>query len=96
MDPSPPKVEATMPVTPPDWLTRHGGNLLPSRDGRSYTVYFGHEPQYVLALVPAGGKFACRVTQTINGRRLDLPGTHPAPDDAVAAGLEALRQALGW
>ncbi len=85
-----------MPVTTPDWLTRRGGDLLPSKDGRSCTVYFGHEPQYVVAPLPAGGKFAGRVTQTINGRRLDVPGTYPTPDDAVAAGLEALRQSLGW
>ena len=49
-----------MPVTTPDWLTRRDGNVLPSRDGDSVAVYFGHEPQYLVPAVPAGGRAARR------------------------------------
>jgi hypothetical protein len=85
-----------MAVTTPDWLARHGGELRPSKDGRSWLVYFDGGPQYLLLAVPAGGKFACRVTQTVNGRRLDSGATYPTLEDAVRGGLEDLRQALGW
>ena len=61
-----------MAVTTPDWLTQRGGELRSSKDGRfRYTVYLAGEPQYLLLPVPVGGKHACRVSQTINGRRLD-------------------------
>ena len=46
--------------------------------------------------VPARGKFACRITQTINGRRLDDDSTFPTAEDAVRGGLARLRQTLGW
>jgi hypothetical protein len=85
-----------MAVTTPDWLKQHGAELSPSRDGHSWLVYFDKQPQYLLMPVPAGGKFACRVSQTINGRRLDSPATYPSLEDAVHGGLEELRKALGW
>ena len=85
-----------MSVTTPDWLTRHGGELRPSKDGRSWLVYLGGEPQYLLLAVPAEGKFACRVSQTVNGRRLGGKNTYPTLEDAARGGLEDLRQALGW
>jgi len=56
----------------------------------------GDKPHYLLVPVPAGGNFACSVTQTVNGRRLDKGGTFPSMDEAVRGGLEDLRQALGW
>jgi hypothetical protein len=83
-------------VATPDWLAKHGGELRPSKDGRSRMVFFGGQMQYVLALDPVRGKFGCRVIQTINGRRLDSGGNYEAPDDAFRAGLEDLRKALGW
>jgi hypothetical protein len=85
-----------MMVTTPDWLARHGGELRASKDGHSWTVYFAGEPQYLLLPVPAGGQFSCRVTQTVNGKRLDGPTTSPTPEDAVRGGLEDLRKTLGW
>ena len=46
--------------------------------------------------IPAGGKHACRVSQTVNGRRLDVGATFPTTEDAVRGGLEDLRKTLGW
>jgi hypothetical protein len=85
-----------MAVTTPDWLVRHSGELRASKDGHSWTVYFAGEPQYVLLPVPASGKFSCRVTQTVNGKRLDAPFMYPTLEDAARGGLEDLRKALGW
>jgi hypothetical protein len=89
-------MEAVMSVTTPDWLKRHDGELRPSKDGRSYMVFFAGQMQYVLVPVPVKGKFGCRVTQTINGRRLDSGAAYDTPNDAVRGGLEDLRKALGW
>jgi hypothetical protein len=85
-----------MSVTTPDWLAQHGGELRPSKDGRSWSVYFAGQLQYVLVALPAKDAFNCQITQTINGRRLDSPGTSPTPEDAARGGLEELRKALGW
>jgi hypothetical protein len=85
-----------MAVTTPEWLARRGGQLRPGADGRTWAVYFAGEPQYLLAAVPAGGKFSCRITQTINGRRLDGGKVYPSLDDSVTGGLDELRQVLGW
>jgi hypothetical protein len=85
-----------MVVSTPDWLKQHGGELRPSKDGHSWTVYFAGEPQYVLIPVPARGAFSCRVSQTINGKRLDGQAAFPTLEDAVRGGLEDLRKALGW
>ncbi len=84
-----------MSGTTPDWLLRHGGELRPSKDGRSYMVFFAGQMQYVLVPVPVKGKFGCRVTQTINGRRVDSGNSYDTFDDAVRGGLEDLRRALG-
>jgi hypothetical protein len=89
-------MEAVMSVTAPEWLSKHDGELRPSKDGQTYLVFFAGQMQYVLALVPAEGKFACRVTQTINGRRLDSGASYATPDEALRGGLEDLRKALGW
>jgi hypothetical protein len=89
-------METASSVTTPDWLARHGGELRPSADGRSFLVYFAGHMQYVAAPVPVKGKFGCRVTQTINGRRLDSGASYDTFDDAVRGGLEELRKALGW
>jgi hypothetical protein len=85
-----------MAVTVPEWLTRHGCTLGQASDGRTWFVYLDGEPQYRLVPVPADGKHACQVTQTINGRRLDRGGVRATVDAALAGGLEDLRQALGW
>jgi hypothetical protein len=86
----------TMAVTTPDWLGVRGVRLLPSKDGQSWVVYLGDEPQYLLMAVPVKGRFGCRITQTINGRRLDHGETYPSVEAALSGGLEELRKALGW
>jgi hypothetical protein len=85
-----------MPVTTPDWLKQHDGELKPSRDGLSWIVYFAGEPQYILLPIPARGRFSCRISQTINGKRLDSSQTWETLETAVQGGLEELRKALGW
>jgi hypothetical protein len=86
-----------MAVTTPDWLAQRGGEVQASRDGKSWLVYFDGEPQYLLMAVPVKGQFGCRISQTINGRRLDRDGaTYPSAEDAARGGLETLRQVLGW
>lgn len=82
-----------MAVTTPDWLTQRGGEL---RSGKAWLVCLSGEPQYLLVPTPAAGKFSCRVTQTINGERLDSGSTYPSVEDAVRGGLDDLRKALGW
>ncbi len=85
-----------MAVTTPDWLTNHGGELHLGKTGYSASVFFAGQLQYVLVPTPAKGKFGCRVSQTINGKRLDDAGTYASTDDALRGGLEVLRQSLGW
>jgi hypothetical protein len=90
------EVSAEMAVTTPDWLARREGELRPSKDGHSCSVYFAGQLQYVLMPVPAKGKYSCRVAETINGKRLDGPGPYGSAEEAVRGGLEDLRKALGW
>ena len=85
-----------MSLTVPDWLARHDGALKPGIDGNSCVVLFANLPQYALVPKPAAGQFACEIIQTINGKRLECPGTFATRDQALQGGLEALRQALGW
>jgi hypothetical protein len=85
-----------MTVTTPDWLTQRGTPLQASKDGRSWLLYLGTEPQYLLMAVPVKGQYGCRITQTINGRRLDSGATYPSVEAALQGGLQELRQALGW
>jgi hypothetical protein len=85
-----------MTVTTPDWLTQRDVRLQASKDGGSWLVYLCHEPQYLLQAVPVKGQFGCRVTQTINGRRLDGGATYATIEAALQGGLEELRRALGW
>ena len=85
-----------MAVSTPDWLTQRSVHLQESKNGLSWLVYLDKEPQYLLMAVPVKGQFGCRITQTINGRRLDSTGTYATRDDAARGGLEDLRKALGW
>jgi hypothetical protein len=85
-----------MTVTTPEWLKQHGGELRLGVDGRSASVYFAGQLQYVLVPVPARGRYACQITETINGRRLDGEKTYVSPEEAYAGGLEELRARLGW
>jgi hypothetical protein len=85
-----------MAVTTPDWLSRHDGTVQLNKEGNSASVHFAGALQYILLPVPAKGKYSCRVTQTINGKRLDGTNTYATAEDAIRGGLEDLRQALGW
>jgi hypothetical protein len=85
-----------MPLSTPDWLALHGCELKESKDGHSAAVYCSSQPQYLLVPVPAGGKYACRVAQTVNGKRLDAGATFGTRDEALRGGLEDLRKTLGW
>jgi hypothetical protein len=83
-------------MTTPDWLTQHGGEARVSKNGLSMPVYIGDQPQYLLMLAPAAGKFACKVVQSNNGKRLDGGASFPSPDAAFQGGLDDLRKVLGW
>ena len=85
-----------MTVTTPDWLSKRNVHLQGSKDGQSWLVYLDKEPQYLLLAVPVKGQFGCRITQTINGRRLDAGATYSSLDAALHGGLDELRKALGW
>ena len=85
-----------MTVTVPEWLKARGAELRGSKDGHTWTVYFAGLPQYLLEPLPAAGTFTCRVTQTINGKRLEGKGIYATREEALRGGLEDLRNALGW
>jgi hypothetical protein len=86
---------ATLPV--PDWLKARDGALKPGVRPETCFVMVGGQPLYKLEVRPAAGKFACAVSHTVNGRRLDdAKATYPTADAAVAGGLEQLRGSLGW
>ena len=85
-----------MTATTPDWLSQRGVRLQASKDSQSWLVYLGTEPQYLLLAVPVKGQYGCRITQTINGRRLDTGATYPSVEAALSGGLDDLRKALGW
>jgi hypothetical protein len=83
-------------ISTPEWLAKRGGAVRPGTVGESWLVVLNGEAQYKLVPVPAEGRYACQVEQTVNGRRFDAPGIYPSAGAAVHAGLEALRKALGW
>jgi hypothetical protein len=83
-------------MTTPDWLAQRGGKLRPGPLNRAWFAIIDGEPQYSLMAEPARGKHSCRVTQTINGKRLDSGSTHATEAEALESGLEDLRKKLGW
>ena len=85
-----------MAITTPDWLQVRGGLLVPDYDGRTSLVLINDTPQYKLTPVPASGRSACQIVQTVNGKRLESNAVYPSADDALRGGLEDLRKALGW
>lgn len=85
-----------MAVGTPDWMKQRGGELKASIDGSAVSVYLNGTPLYLLVPIPARGKFACRITQTNNGRRLDKEATWGSPAEAIEGGLKQLRDTLGW
>ena len=85
-----------MNVQVPEWLAQRSGSLRPAIDGRSVLVFFANEPQYEVTPVPVAGKHGSIVKQTINGRVIPTQGTFATSEEAIRAGLEDLRKALGW
>jgi hypothetical protein len=85
-----------MTVTAPEWLTRRGGGLERGSNGIIWFVMFSGQPQYSLTPVPVGEEFGCAIKQTINGLRVASASKAATAEKAVQAGLEDLRQALGW
>jgi len=85
-----------MALACPEWLASRGGTLKLAPDGQTWFVIFDGGPQYALQPVPVQGKFGCLIKQTINGKRIESAGTDARAEDALRAGLEDLRKALGW
>ena len=90
------EVVPEMTLVAPAWLTTRGGQMLAGKDGRSCTVHFAGQLQYILVPIPAKGRHACRITETINGRRLESGKTYATIEEAFTGGLEDLREKLGW
>ena len=82
--------------TVPEWLKRRDGVLKPGIRDSVVLVVLGGQPQYRLESRPAVGKYACEVSQTANGKRLDDGTTYATADAALSGGLEQLRGKLGW
>lgn len=86
-----------MALATPDWLQTHGGQLKAASDGRSVSVYLNGTPIYLILPIPARGKWACRITQTNNGHRLERADfTYTSEAEALQGGLKQLQDALGW
>lgn len=83
-------------MTPPDWLTRRDGSILPALSPSSLFVAIGGQPHYRLDARPAKNQYACTVTQTANGKAIHAKDGYPTRDAALTGGLEQLRAAMGW
>ncbi len=87
----------TAAPTVPDWLKLHDGSLKPGVRPETTFVLVGEQPLYKLEVRPAEGKFACAVSETVNGKRFDdAKATYPTAAAALTGGLEQLRNVLGW
>lgn len=80
----------------PEWLSKRGGGLKLASDGRTWYVMLNGTPQYSLVPAPVEGKFGCTVKETINGEPVESKSVAATADEALQAGLEDLRKALGW
>jgi hypothetical protein len=90
-------VVVAAPSSVPEWLARRSGAIQRGVDRETRFVLVGGEPLYKLEVRPAVGRFTCAVTETANGRRLDDGGAiHGTFDEALAGGLERLKERLGW
>jgi hypothetical protein len=88
---------ATAEMAMPDWLARRRGQLERGVQPETRFVLVNGEPLYKLEVRPAVGRYTCTVTETANGRRLDDgAATFASFDEALAEGLERLRERLGW
>jgi hypothetical protein len=81
----------------PDWLALRAGAIQPGIQPETRFVLIGGAPLYKLEVRPAAGRFACAITNSANGSRIDNAATrYESFDDAVAGGLDQLREKLGW
>lgn len=81
----------------PEWLKLRDGGIKPGVRPETCFVMVGGQPLYKLEVRPATGKYACAVTHTVNGKRVDdAKAGYATAADAVAGGLEQLRNSLGW
>jgi hypothetical protein len=81
----------------PDWLALRAGSLKPGVRPETQFVLIGGQPLYKLETRPAGGKFTCAISNTVNGKRLDdAASIYPNAQEAFVGGLEQLRAKLGW
>jgi hypothetical protein len=85
-----------MPVIAPEWLTRRGGALKQASDGRTWYVLLNGTPLYTVTERPVEGKFGCIIKHSNSGKPIDSTSVAPAHDEAITAGLEELKKALGW
>ena len=81
----------------PDWLAVRSATLKPGVRPETTFVMLEGNPQFKLEVRPAAGTFACTVSNTVNGKRLDdTAATYPTADAALVGGLDQLRNKLGW
>ena len=85
-----------MALETPEWLGQRGGKLILANTRNAWFVLLNEQPLYSLATVPVHGQYACVIKQTNNGRRIESNGTYATVEDAIRAGLEDLRKAIGW
>jgi len=85
-----------MTAASPDWLALHHGELHPAYAADEWIIFFDGKQQYWLEIVPAQGKFGCKITQSINGAKIPNPAVCDSPNAALQAGLDVLRKSLGW
>jgi hypothetical protein len=86
-----------MTLAVPDWLKLRDGSFKAGVRPETQFVLVGGQPLYKLEVRPAGGKFICAISNTVNGKRLDDPGTIYASNEAAfKGGLDQLRAKLGW
>ncbi len=90
-------MSTTATHTGPDWLKLRDGSLKPGVRPETTFVMLSGQPLYKLEVRPTAGTFACAVSNTVNGKRLDdAKTTYPTADAALTGGLEQLRTVLGW
>ena len=88
---------ANAEMTMPDWLAGRRGQIERGVQPETRFVLINGEPLYRLEVRPAVGRYTCTVSETVNGRRLDDgAATSASFDEALAGGLERLREKLGW
>jgi len=81
----------------PDWLAQRDGRLQQGPYRHSWYVMIGSDAKYRLTPIPAAGRHACAVAETVSGRRLDQgTETYETVEKALHGGLDELRKALGW